>query len=62
MGAVDDALFELKLALDRTLGGLFSRGKKHGHARYCPACGTANSEGASRCSKCYRSFELYNRP
>ena len=61
MGAVDDTLFELKLALDRALAGMFGSNKHASKHRYCPACGTSCPEGSGKCPKCFRSFELYNR-
>ncbi len=62
MGVVDDSLFELKLAIDRALRMMMGRQEKEkkGKTRYCPACGTPNPGGASRCVKCMRSFTLYN--
>ena len=60
MGAIDDALFDLKLAFDRAIGRTMGTKAKSHKTRYCPACGTSNPEGASNCSKCYRSFTLYD--
>jgi len=61
MGVVDDTLFELKLALDRALSGMFGGNKESKRSKFCPACGTSNPEEASNCSKCYRSFKFYER-
>ena len=60
MSAVDDTLFEIKIAIDRTFAAILGSRDRH-RDKYCPACGKANTEDAKNCSKCNRSFSLSRR-
>ncbi|MFH1448577.1 MAG: hypothetical protein ABIG39_06975 [Candidatus Micrarchaeota archaeon] len=62
MSTVDDAIFEIKLVLDRAMRQLFgAKDEESNKVKYCRACGTQNKEKAEKCVKCYRSFKVYER-